>query len=488
MITLREDQEVVVGEARRLLAEKCKRLLLQAPCGFGKTVVGSYIINGAASRGYRVYFLTHRDELAKQASRTLTRVGRQHGFIMAAYRFDPTARVYVCMIDTLRNRLEKVPVPHLVLVDECHHAASASWRRVIDYFAERGAVIIGLSATPQRLDGRPLNDLFHKMVLGPRPKDLIERGSLSRYRYLAPPTLVDLAGVKNRTGDYALDQLAEATDKPAIIGDAIEHYQRELGGKRAIVFAVTIEHSKHVVEQFVARGIPAEHVDGEMDKDARSAAIKRFEAGETLVLSNVSLFGEGFDVAACDGVIMLRATQSLSLHIQMCGRALRPHESKAVAIILDHVGNVLRHGLPDEDHEWSLDGRVKKAGKKKGKDETIDLDQCPKCYQVHTPADVCPHCGHVYERKERSGPEQQDGQLKELTKEAAAMISAARKKRIKAAKTLDALKDLGREFGYSERWAEGTWKAKERIREHYAKKFQPPVEAYEADIQRLRDR
>lgn len=488
-ITLRADQEVSVGGAREYMAAGRKRILIQAPCGFGKTVVGSYIMKSAATRGYRVMFLTHREELAKQASRTLTRIELEHSFVMAAFTMDPRARVHVAMIDTLRNRIKKLPPPDILLVDECHHAASETWRKIIMHYAESGAVVIGLSATPERLDGKGLSDIFEVMVPGPSPGDLIERGSLSRFRYLAPPSVLDLTGVKTLAGEFNSKDLAAATDKPAIIGDAIEHYVRELGGKRAIVFAVNLDHSKHVVEQFNARGIPAEHVDGEMPKDARAAAIKRFETGETLILSNVSLFGEGFDVAACDGVILLRATQSLALHIQMCGRALRPHASKEVAVILDHVGNVLRHGLPDENHEWSLEGRKKKPkGKKDDKEEVVDIQQCPKCYQVHRTASVCPHCGHIYETKPRGGLEQQDGELRELTADDRKVITELRKKAIKKARTLDELQRLGKEFGYAPGWAAATWKAKEKIRAQFAGRNLPPVSAYEADLEERRQR
>jgi DNA repair protein RadD len=445
-ITLRpEDQEVSVAETRRLIAAGIKRILIQAPCGFGKTVVGAYIAMMAVMKTRRVLFLVHREELAMQASRTFTAFGVKHGFIMAGLTFDQHQKVYVGMIDTVRPRLKSGKLAlkfDIVIADECHHSVSPTWRNVLDHYAGMGAVILGLSATPQRLSGEPLGDVFDAMVDGPPVRDLIERGSLSDFTYYAPPSLVDTSGIKEKFGDFARKDLELATDKPQIIGDAIEHYKKLMPGKRAIVFAVTIEHSKHIVAQFNAAGIRAAHVDGETPGTERKESVKAFERGEILILSNVSLFGEGFDVKACEGVILLRATASLSLHIQMTMRPMRPHESKDRAIIIDHVGNFARHGLPDADHEWTLEGKKKKKGAKKLAQDDIEIKQCPKCYIAHLPAPACPGCGHVYAVKARA-LEQVDGELAEITPE---MREAIRKEKMKEqgrAQSVDELIALG---------------------------------------------
>jgi superfamily II DNA or RNA helicase len=466
-IVLRDYQEGLITGARQKLREGVKRLLLQAPCGAGKTVIGAFIVKNASERGKRVTFMTHRGELAKQAAKTFDAVDIGHGYIMAAFTPNPNKRVQVAMIDTLRNRFEKLPVPDILMIDECHHAVSPSWQKVINHYAEAGSVIIGLSATPARLDGRPLNDIFDAMVLGPTVKELIDRGCLAKYSYYAPPQVADLDGVASKYGDYDQKELAERMDKPQVVGDAIAHYNRLLPGKRAIAFCVNIAGSKHLVEQFNAAGIAAAHVDGEMHMSERSAAIKAFERGDIKVLSNVSLFGEGFDVKACDGVILLRATQSLSLHIQMCGRAMRPHESKERAIIIDHVGNVNRHGLPDEDHEWTLEGKKKKAGKKKD-EPVVPVAQCPKCFTVFAPAPCCPSCGHVMEKK-RGQAEVVDGELQEITPQMAEDMKRRRAAEVTGAKSLDDLKKLAAQRGYSEKWADHIYAARQRKRESFQK-------------------
>lgn len=444
-ITLRPRQLKMIGEAR-LKLKTVTRLLLQAPCGFGKTVLGAFITHSGMSKGRRIMFLTHREELAKQASRTMVGFGIEHGFIYSAYTPKPYCLVQIAMVDTLRNRLERIQVPDILIIDECHHAVSNTWQKIINHYHSLGCVVIGLSATPQRLDGRPLNDMFDDMVLGPTVRELIAEGNLANYAYYAPPQIADLEGLKQKFGDVDQKEQGERMDKPEVYGDAIEHYQTIMPGKRAIAFHVNIKGSKHFVEQCVAAGIPALHVDGEMSSSERAAAIKSFEAGTTWILSNVSLFGEGFDVKACDGVILLRRTSSLALFIQMCGRAMRPHESKEKAFILDHVGNITLHGLPDNDHDWTLEGKKKKSGKKKEVEPPVKMMQCTSCYHCHEPALECPQCGFEYPAKGRGEMEQVDGELQEITQEIRDAISKTRRIEQAATKTAD---DMVANLGYS---------------------------------------
>lgn len=460
-IILRDYQDALVAGARAAIDAGTRRILVQSPAGSGKTVTASFMVAGIVNRGRRVMFAVHREELAKQASKTFRAFGIHHGYVMSSMSMDTRLLAHVAMIDTLRNRLGKVIRPDVLIVDEAHHAVSPTWRKIIDLWAEQGTLIIGLSATPIRLDGRPLAGLFDTMVLGPTVKHLISIGALSDYTYFAPPSLLDLAKVKTRMGDYAQDQLAEASDKPAIIGDAVEHYKRLLGGKRAIGFAVNIEHSKHIASMFNSAGVPAAHVDGETPAGERAATIESFARGDIKVMSNVSLFGEGFDVPSCEGVLMLRATQSLSLHIQICGRAMRPHAAKDKAVLLDHVGNFLRHGLPDDDREWSLEGKKKKAGGKAAAEESVALKQCPTCYRVHEPAPACPFCGHVYEAPRRE-MEQVDGELKAITAEDKALLQRQMKIEVAKARTVEELQAIAQARGYKPGWARAVHESRKK--------------------------
>lgn len=209
-------------------------------------------------------------------------------------------------------------------------------------------------------------------------------------------------------GDYARDELNTAMDKPKITGSAVEHYKKYANGKRAIVFAVSVEHSKHIVEEFQHAGFSAAHVDGETSTDERSLAIERFTRGDIQILSNVELFGEGFDVPVMEAAILLRPTSSLGLYLQQIGRSLRPYQGKEFAVILDHVGNCQRFGLPDQDREWSLEGRDKTKG-----DYEAPVRICPECFGAFRPLPICPFCGHVIPLKPRT-VETVAGELQEI--------------------------------------------------------------------------
>ena len=416
--------------------------------------------SAAASKGRVVYLLCHRAELVKQISATLARFGCQHQIIAPApiirqaqvEQFKAhgrtfvhqTARVFVASVQTLVKRLDAYPAPDLIVIDEAHHLTTDStWGRIVEHFPR--ARLLPVTATPIRLDGRGLGigagGVADDLVMGPAMSDLIEGGFLSPYRIYAPPNALDLKGVRTRAGDYAKDQLSAAVDKPAITGDSVEHYQRLARGKRAVVFCVSVAHAQHVAAEFQSAGIPSEFLDGTLDALERDRIIKRFEAGETLVLSSCDIVSEGFDLPAIEVAILLRPTQSLALYLQQVGRALRTFPGKREAIILDHVGAVMTHGLPDEDREWSLDGVKKGKRRKDDADDEPGIDRistCPKCFTIHLPAPACPTCGHTYPERARK-IEQHDGELVELT--GAQMDALRRQKRIMQgnAKTVEQL-------------------------------------------------
>lgn len=446
MIELRDYQLDLIERTRGALRRGVRRVLLQAPTGAGKTALTAHMIGTAASRGKRCWFVVHRRELVMQSIAAFDQVGVPHGVVAAGWQADRSQPVQVASIQTLARRLNLYERPDLVVWDECHHLAAGQWAKA--QAAITGAVEIGLTATPMRLDGRGLDDHFDEIVAGPSTSQLIADGWLSPFKYYAPgrPTL---DGVHSRMGDYARGELAGAMDKPQITGDAIAHYRRLCDGQRALVFACTIVHSRAVVEQFRAAGYPAEHVDGCTDSAERDAAIDRFRSGRTLILSNVDLFGEGFDLPAASAAILLRPTQSLALYLQMCGRVLRTADGKSHATILDHAGNVQRHGMPDDEREWTLAGR---RGKRGG-ESTICVRVCEQCYTASPSGTaVCPACGFVWPVQERA-IEEVEGELVEVDREA--LRRAARSEQ-GSAWSLDQLTQLGRDRGYKspKKWAE----------------------------------
>ena len=451
MITLRPYQSLAIDECRAAYGRGARATLLVMPTGAGKTMTASTVVHGAASRRNPTWWLTHRRELADQASGTFHALGIPHGTIKAGHVSDPTALVQVASIQTIANRVDQLPEPKLIIFDEAHHIGAKSWDRLFRLYPN--CKILGLTATPWRLDGQGLGNWFGEMVEGPTTADLIAEGSLCPFRLFAPAT-PDLSGIATSAGDSQRGALAKAMDKPTIVGDAIGHYQRLCAGKRAVVFAAGVDASKNIVAQFRASGIPAEHVDGSMSNEERDGAVDRFRRGDTLILSNADLFGEGFDVPAIEAAILLRPTKSLSLYLQQVGRALRPLPGKEEAIILDHAGNSITHGLPDDVREWSLADRERR---KRAAPSEVPVRQCEECFFVYRPAPACPQCGHTPEVKPRE-IEQVEGTLEEVKRRAALV----KKREQRECESLEDLIALGKQRGYKNPtfWAQRIWQGR----------------------------
>lgn len=456
-IELRYFQKDMLDEASAMLRRGVKTLLLQAPTGAGKTVLAGHMLKTASERNFSSWFICHRRELVKQSSSTFHRFGINHGIIAAGFDGNRFRPVQVCGLQTLIRRYRQMPPPGFVVWDEAHHIAAGSWAEIHRAFPN--AVHIGLSATPQRLDGTGLGSFFSEIVYGPSIAQLIEDGFLSDYKLYRPGGL-DLSGVHQVAGDYNKKELTDALNKSTITGDALSHYKKFATGRRAIMFEVSVQRSMEAVERFKAAGIPAEHVDGETDPAIRDAAMARFIAGTTLVLSNVDLFGEGVDVPAVEVLIDCAPTMSLSRCMQRWGRVLRPAPGKEYAVILDHAGNSKRHGLPDDEREWSLDG-TRKAKKKS--DDDVSIKSCPMCFHVmRSHIMECKHCGHVFIPVARE-IEQVDGTLTEIDREAVRQQQRAQQA---SATTLEELINIGRLRGYKrpELWARHVYRARQSRR------------------------
>jgi superfamily II DNA or RNA helicase len=370
-VQLRPYQTAMAADIRTAFAGH-RRVLAVAPTGSGKTMLFSYICRAAAAKGNRVTIIAHRTEIVDQISRALDLMGVRHGRIQAGHAAtdDP---VQVAMVVTLGKRLDRVPEPALLIIDESHHATAGSYAKIAE--AWQRAKILGVTATPSRLDGKGLGDCFDNMVIGPAMADLIEQGYLARYTYLAPPEKADLSSIKTRGGDFAIDQLAAAMDKAVITGDAIGHYRQHLGGRPAIAFCVTVEHAEHTAEQFRAAGYNAASVDGSMDRAERRDRMAAIGDGRLNVLTSCELISEGVDIPVVAGAILLRPTKSLSMFLQQVGRSLRIKPDGSAAVIIDHVGNVHRHGMPDAPREWSLDRAKRRV-------VPANAATCEQCYRV----------------------------------------------------------------------------------------------------------
>lgn len=444
MVNLRSYQTDLVESIRSEFRQGHKSVLAVAPTGSGKTVVFSYIAQQSLSRGSKTLILVHRQELLDQTSRTLSAFDVPHGVIAAGRPSDATQGIQIASVQTLVRRLHKTPTPDLIVIDEAHHAVAGSWKCVIDAYPS--ARVLGMTATPERLDGKGLGSVFDQMILGPKVSDLQRDGHLSLAKYYAPTT-ADLSGVKSRMGDFDQTGLATAMDKPKITGDAVDHYARLAHGMPAIAFCVSIAHARNVAESFCRAGYDAATLDGTLSAEVRSDRVQMLGDGRLSVLTSCEIINEGFDVPVVGAAILLRPTQSLGLHLQQIGRVLRPAPGKTHAVILDHAGNLARHGLAEDDRDWSLGDRPKRQ---KGSGETTPpVRQCPECYCCHTPnVSACPECGHQYEVEGRE-IEQVDGELVEF--------GLTRRREVGQARTYQDLVEIGKARGYKPGWARIVW-------------------------------
>lgn len=436
---LRPYQQDLKNEIYRQWQSGARNVMPVLATGGGKTVIAADIFR--EHQGYSVA-IAHRQELVSQISLAFARCGVYHSimapksvirFISSYHRtelgrsfYNPDAPAMVAGVDTLLRRdvsgfANRVS---LAFIDEGHHVlANNKWGKALNLFPSAYGFL--MTATPLRADGKGLgrhaDGLADALVVGASMRDMMTMGALTDYRIFAPPSDFDVQELKvGADGDYTRQTLKKAAKKSHIVGDVVQHYKRFADGKLGVTFATDVETAGVIASQFNANGVRAEAISAETPDAIRVELIRQFRAGEIKQLVNVDLFGEGFDLPAIEVVSMARPTQSYSVYAQQFGRALRPMQGKECAIIIDHVGNVVRHGLPDAPREWTLDAREK--GVRRAAD-VPGLTPCLECFQPYKSYMVaCPHCGARKEPSGRSTPEQVEGDLVEMTPEALAAL------------------------------------------------------------------
>jgi superfamily II DNA or RNA helicase len=460
-VSLRPFQTAAVAEIRGALMSGHRAVLFVLPTGGGKTFTFVHIAEQAAIRGNRVCILVHRQELVDQASRSLHAIGCNHGIIAAGYRQDLRQGVQVASVQTLARRLHIIPPDffQLLIVDEAHHAVAGTWAKVLA--AMPRARVLGVTATPERLDGRGLGDQFSAMVQGPDAAWLTAEGFLVAARVFAPPG-IDLTSVKRfdtRKGRHDADDILR---QGQAMGDAVSHYRRTIEPHHngtAIAFCCSVAHAEAVAEAFRAQGIPAATLDGSMDRGVRRRTIADLGAGVLKVLTSCDIISEGTDIPSVTGAILLRPTDSLGLHLQQVGRVLRPCPGKDHAVVNDHVGNTLRHGLPTDPRDWSLEGRPKGRGRKAS--DAIPIRICPACFSaIPSAANPCPECGHEVPVARRELVTVA-GDLREMT---GAELRRQERREVVRARTRDELEALARSRGYRPGWVAHMLAARSRGR------------------------
>lgn len=475
---LRDYQENLIADIRGSIRAGHRNVLAVLPTGGGKTVIASALASSTSAKGIGLWFICHRDFLVHQTALTFDAAGLDYGLVTAGKKIQDRA-IQICSIDTLKMRLDRMEDmrPGVRIWDEAHHLRAAGWMKVHGWAED--ALDIGLTATPERLDGKGLNPPFTDMVLGPTTAQLMEWGMLSQYRAYAP-SAPDLSQVRTVAGEYSQADLEKAMRESVIMGDVVGSYQERALGRRAVYFCPDIAYSKDLAAAFRAAGINALHIDGDTPSKDRIQAAIDFADGRLDVLTNCALFGEGYDLAAqaqrdvtIDCVGLCRPTQSLTLHRQQIGRGLRPKDYPC--IILDHAGNLDKHGLPDAEIDWSLTGRPKEP-------RPSTTWMCKPCFCInHVKDKVCIDCGEprtVEARGPRVIETVEDIELKEIDRQAHLERSRRHREEERACTCYDDFKAIAIERGYKLSWAGIQWArkkaadkaAQERI-EHQARSY-----------------
>jgi superfamily II DNA or RNA helicase len=410
-------QRDVLARLEAEIAAGHRRICMVAATGAGKTVISAAKIADAVARREHVVFVGHRRELTDQTSAKLYAAGVDHGIVLAGFPTRPGASVQVCSIQTLharavRTRMIELPPADLLFVDECHHARARTYEQLIAAYPN--AILIGMTATPCRNDGRGLGNIFDVLIEAPSVAELTRLGYLVPAKIFAP-VRPDLSGIRVERGDYVESQLAERVDSAQLRGDIVEHWHRLGQGRRTVVFTVNVAHSVHVRDEFRRSGVLAEHIDGSTQIKERKSILTRFAAGTVDIVCNCAVLVEGWDRPEASCLILARPTKSVGLYRQMVGRVLRiaPHVNKGDALILDHSGSVFQHGFPDDEIQWTLheDQRaVNVTQSNRGQHHARALATCPECSAIRLEGNPCPVCNWHPVRKPKQ-VEVADGQL-----------------------------------------------------------------------------
>lgn len=430
--SLRDYQRELITDIADSMRRGNRKIMVQSPPRSGKTVVMAHIAKGATDKGNTVLFFSHRKEINEQVVNTFKR----NGVDMSLVTIDSVGKI--------SRRLESLKQPSLILIDEAHHVKAKTYLKIIEYYTN--SVILMFTGTPVRLDGSGFDDIADDLIIGKSVKWLQENGNIAPFKYYAP-SLVDTTRLKKRAGEFTKASIDESM-KRVIYGDVIAHYEKLAKGKQAIIYTHSVEASESVSNAFENAGYSSIAISGKTPPEERERAMRSFRDGELTIMVNCELFTEGIDLPNVDVCIMLRPTQSLSLYLQFAMRALNPRDGKT-AIIIDHVGNVDRHGLPNADRDWSLKG-VDKA-KKKTKLGEPTTRTCDDCYATFWSVErICPMCGHENKPTKEEIEIIREIQLEERRQEVASKVETFVTS--DQCQTVEELKEFAKQHGYKPGW------------------------------------
>ena len=374
---LRNYQQLLIYKIKCQINEGKRSICCVLGCGGGKSVIQGSIAASANNKGNRVLFLVHRKELCEQIRKTFTACGVDWNLTT------------VDMVQTVTRHISDVQTPDIIITDECHLSTAKTYVRIYDAFPE--ALKLGFTATPCRLNEGGLGAVYDSLVEGVSTKWLIAQGHLAPYKHYSLQ-LADTSGLHTRGGEYVSQEVQDLMENKFIYGETVKNWLKIAKNKKTIVYCSSVKSAKETAIQFLLEGINAACLSGNTSEAERAETMQKFRAGEIKVLCNCELFSVGLDVPDCECVILLRPTQSLTLYIQQAMRCMRADKGNPdkVGIIIDHVGNIYRHGFVDDPHNWTLEP------KKRKEENLVKIKECPECFMVYsTEHQSCPQCGFV---------------------------------------------------------------------------------------------
>lgn len=431
-MSLRPYQIQAMNDIRRQYATRHRSPVLVANCGWGKSCTAAEIARLSCAKGNRVLVIAHRVELIEQLQDTFDAWGV------------PRDRCDIMMVQSATRRLDKLPQYDFIICDESHHGVCSTYQRIFQHYPHARRLL--LTATPERTNGQGLADIADCMIQSVSVRWLIEHQYLAPFEYYAPAELINADQLRTVQGDYDNKQAAQMLDKPKIYGSVLENYRKYAEGKQAIVFASSVEHSKRVAEVFTQAGYTAAHMDGKTPKAERKQIMEDYRAGRLQILCNYEIISEGVSVDGCECCILLRPTKSTILFLQSSQRCMRYAEGKT-AVILDMVGNYQRHGLPDDDRQWSLQGRQKQTRKKT--ENTVKARVCEKCFRTYAESGaVCPYCGNDNGKTRAELEADERAELERITAE----NRKQKRMEVGRARTVEDLLRIAQERNYKPGW------------------------------------
>lgn len=371
---LRPYQIELINKIKLQLVNNKKSICCVLGCGGGKSVIQGCITANANKKGNRVLFLVHRKELCEQIRNTFT---------LCSVDWNLTD---VGMVQTYTRHIDKLKPPNIIITDECHLSTANSYIKIYKAFPD--ALKLGFTATPIRLNQGGLGEVYDSLVTGVSTRWLIDNKFLADYKHYSIP-VADTSELHTKSGDFVQSEVQELMENKNIYGDTVENWLRLAKDKKTLVYCSSVKSSTETAEYFKSRGISAEHLDGNTSSENRAEIMRQFRNNKIQVLCNCELFSVGLDVPDCECVILLRPTQSLTLYIQQAMRCMRSDKNNPgkLGIIIDHVGNVYRHGFVDDNRDWTL------SAKKRKEENTVKIKECSNCFAVFSANEKqCPYC------------------------------------------------------------------------------------------------